>query len=400
MGLKLNQLTEEVNALGTNAAERLAELNEQLPHALAALTSLGVADAELRARISKAGNRWPGADVPEDSREPVGARFPCPPHPAELNVLGADGSQIYPDRHGSALYYVINIGSIAYPHGRNEPPVIFADPHVYYEETDLYGDEGEGQIPGAIIDGRRDAAELGELARLALERKGEPTVALVDNGLILWLALQLPDRHKRQVEKVLADYLGYLNALQISGAAVAGFVGRPRNVNVLALLHLSELPLNQINDDTLRANRYRGLTDLLVFERLLQPGERSALFINNSPVNQRDFANHGHQIYFYYLNVGRTDVPEIARVEVPEWVVKDQAKLDLVHAAIVEQCRVPNGFPYVLVRAHELAVVTMEEREAFDQMVQGALIQRGIFSRISQKAQTKQWTAGRRRHRL
>src|SRR6185436_193403 len=182
-------------------------------------------------------------------------------------------------------------------------------------------------------------AELGELARLALERKGEPTVALVDNGLILWLALQLPDRHKRQVETVLADYLAHLNALQISGAAVAGFVGRPRNVNVLALLHLSQLPRDQINDDALRANRYRGLTDLLLFERLLEPGERSALFINNSPVNQRDFANHGHQIYFYYLNVGRVDAPEIARVEVPEWVVKDQAKLDLVHAAIVEQCR-------------------------------------------------------------
>jgi len=395
MGLKLNQLTEEVNALGANAAQRLAELSEKLPVALAGLNHLGVADETLRAKIAKAGNRWPGADP---ALESIGGRFPCPPHPPELNILGADGSQIYPDRHGSALYYVINIGSIAYPHGRNEAPAIYSDPHVYYEENALYGDEGEGQIPSAIIDGRRDAAELGELARLALERKGQPTLALVDNGLILWLALQLPDRHRRQVDQVLKDYLEHLNALQISGAAVAGFVGRPRNANVLALLHLNDLPLDQINDETLRSNRYRGLTDLLLFERLLQPGERSALFINNSPANRDNFKNH--LIHFFYLNVGRAEVSEIARVEVPEWVALNRKLLDMTHAAIVEQCRVPNGFPYVLVRAHELAVVTMEEREAFDQMVQAALIRQSLFPRISQKAQTKQWTAGRRRHRL
>jgi hypothetical protein len=47
-----------------------------------------------------------------------------------------------------------------------------------------------------------------------------------------------------------------------------------------------------------------------------------------------------------------------------------------------------------------LAVVTMEEREAFDNMVQTALVKHGILTRISQKAQTKQWTNTRRRHRL
>lgn len=395
MALELNKLLTEVEALGATAAQRANDLSNLLPKVSAELAKLGVADDLLRQKVDKAGERWPGA-IP--ASEPINLARACPAHPTELNVLGADGSQIYPDRHGSTLYYLINVGSIAYPHNQPEAPLIHSEPHVFYEDNELYGDEGEGQTPSALIDGRRDVAELGELARLALERRGQPTVALVDNGLILWLALQLQDKHKRQVDEVLKEYLAHLDTLRDAEAVVAGFVGRPRNANILALLYLNKLPLDQVTDDNLRLNPYRGLTDLMVFERHLQPGERSALFINNSPVNQRDFQRH--LIHFFYVNVGRAEVPEIARVEVPQWVAADPMALDLAHAAIVEQCRAPEGFPYVLVRAHELAVVTHKEKDAFDQMVQTSLIQHGLFARISQKAQTKQWTAGRRRHKL
>jgi hypothetical protein len=71
--------------------------------------------------------------------------------------------------------------------------------------------------------------------------------------------------------------------------------------------------------------------------------------------------------------------------------------LDLVHAALLEQCRVSDGFPYVLMRAHELAVVTVAERREFDQMVIGSLIRRGLSPGLSQKAQGKQWTGSGRR---
>jgi len=86
-------------------------------------------------------------------------------------------------------------------------------------------------------------------------------------------------------------------------------------------------------------------------------------------------------------------------VEVPEWVAQDTAKLDLVHLALVEQSRVSDGFPYVLMRAHELAVVSLSERRSFDEMVMGALIRQKLRPGISQKAQGKAWTgAGRRRY--
>ncbi|MBI4771773.1 MAG: DNA double-strand break repair nuclease NurA [Chloroflexi bacterium] len=457
MSLEFSTLLTEIETMGATLAKRTGELAERLPEARAALESIGLADDELHEKIRRAGDGWHGA-IP--AHEPVNSAVGIPPHPERADILGADGSQVYPDRHGSALYYLVNVGSILYPHGAAQAPRCFSSPQVFYHEEELYGDS-DGLIPTALIDGKRDTAELAELARLAEEtgraetggdavgatvsgrpgraetggdavgatvsgrpgraetggdavgatvsgRPGRaetgraetpaPTLALVDNGLMLWLALESKGAHQREAGEILRQYIDQLDRVRDAGATIAGFVGRPRNANVLALLHLHSLAADQINPDTLRASRYRGLTDGALFH-LLGPGERSALFINASLVN-RDFKARGHEMYFFYLNCGREGKPEIARVEVPQWVALDADRLDFVHAALVEQCRVPDGFPYVLARAHELAVVTMEERRALEEMVQGALLRRGLLAEISQKAQTKQWTGVRRRHRL
>jgi hypothetical protein len=89
----------------------------------------------------------------------------------------------------------------------------------------------------------------------------------------------------------------------------------------------------------------------------------------------------------------------VARVEIPRWVADDAARMAVVHAGIVEQCRL-TGIPYPLVRAHELALVGQDDRRALDNLVQAALIRHGISGLASQKAQTKRWTGRRRRHRL
>src|SRR3989338_2222962 len=120
MALELNKLTESVQALSANAAQRLTELGERLPAALAVLNAIGLADDELRRKVDAALKlRWAGA-IPTD--EPINASFPLPPPPARAHVLAADGSQIYPDRHGVSLYYLINVGSIIFRHGLAEAP--------------------------------------------------------------------------------------------------------------------------------------------------------------------------------------------------------------------------------------------------------------------------------------
>jgi hypothetical protein len=394
MALELNKLSETVSALGENAAERLQELEERLPAARALLEAIHVTDDALRAKVRAALKlRWAGA-IPTD--EAVNAAFPLPPHPARVNILAADGSQIYPDRHGVALYYLINVGSIVFRHGTGEAPQTRTAPEVFYEDADLYEEDG-GQIPVVKIDAERDLREMGELARLArAEAPSAPTLALLDNGLLLYITLQSPNQ--KLSDEILRDYLRQLDAMRASGGVVAGVVDRPRAAGVARLLRLSALGPDEITEANLRdLGPLRHITDGMLF-MFLQPGERSALFENASPANQDHYKPAGHTVYFFYLNAGRAGKDALLRVEVPEWVANDPAKLDLVHAALVEQCRVTDGFPYVLMRAHELAVVTMNERREFEQMVIGALLRRGLSPSISQKAQGKAWTgSGKRR---
>jgi hypothetical protein len=392
MALELNKLTKEVKALGESVARRLGELAERLPAVRGALDEIGLADEVLMRKVQSALSlRWAGA-IP--TQEPVNQTYPLPPAAERYNVLAADGSQIYPDRHGVALYYLVNVGSIVFRAGLAQAPSIESRPEVYYTDEDLYEDDGR-QTNKITIDSLRDRRELGELARLAaVESPRAPTVALLDNGLLLYFSLQSEDR--ALIEKVMREYLDELDRLEATGAAVAGVVDRPRAASVVRLLHLNSLAQDDIREDTLRRlGPFEHITDAVLFEDCLPVGHRTALFGNASPNNQIYYVPRGHNIYFFYVNAGRPGKPALLRVEVPEWVAQDPERLDLVHSAIVEQSRVSDGFPYVLMRAHELAVVTMSERRSFDEMVMGAMLRQGLTPSISQKAQGKLWTGSK-----
>lgn len=393
MSLRFPQLLPQVESLGETAALRAADAARKLPFAVRAIDEAKRIGAdELSDRIRRAGDRWRGAHLSEEAIDQV---IDLPKHPARLNVIGADGSQIHPDRHAATLYFLINIGSILVEQGTGKAPVPASQASVFYEDDDLYGDSGELASP-AWINGRRDVAEMETLARLAESCSGQPTIGLLDNGLLLWLALQAGDQHRKAVDRLLAEYLRHLSRIRASGTAVAGFVDRPRSADVLGLLALVLTPGDEAAAIA-GSNPYRGLTDRTLFANRLNPGQRSARFVDSSPVN-RDFKTAGNQIQFFYLNTGS---PEgIARVEIPAWVAENPAMMDWVHAGIIEQCKTTGGFPYPLVRAHELAVVTSADRRAFESMIEGALIRRGLKPRQSQKAQTKRWTGSRRRHRV
>jgi len=169
--------------------------------------------------------------------------------------------------------------------------------------------------------------------------------------------------------------------------ALAGYISRPRGAHVLDLIEAVA--------GADRSGRTT-LSDRLLFGRLLEPGQRSARFRHPARIND-EFAARGHEVQFFYLHTGAQD--GIARVEIPAWVADDESRMAVVHAAIVEQCRL-TGVPYPLVRAHELALVGQDDRRALDDLVRASLVRHGISGWASQKAQTKRWTARRRRHRL
>lgn len=393
MSLDLPQLVPQVDAAGQGAAEQAAALAAHVPAAVQALAqTAALTPGDLADRLRRAGDRWPGA-VPTD--EDPNDTFPAPPAPERYHVFGADGSQIYPDRHAGGLFYLINIGSICLDYGSGEPPSVNSQPTLYYQLDDLYNEHG-ALVGTEWINGQRDLAELGELARLAEAFGGQPSLALLDNGLLLWLLLQVRDQSHKQIDRILRRYLGHLTRLRQSGVALAGVIDQPRHANVLALAHLGTLPLESINPEALQANPYLGLTDRALFRSRLAVGERSATFIHGSPVN-RDFREAGHEVRFFYL---RTAVDTMLRVEIPVWVAEAPKLLSLVHGGLLADSATSAGFPYSLVRAHELAVVSQAERTELEAMLTSEMIRHGMSAQPSTKSITKRWSGGRRHHHV
>jgi hypothetical protein len=394
MSLNLSRILPQISRLGEIITEQRRIQHEALPRLREGLRLANEMGFDvLQARVTAAGDRWPGA---APSGEPVDAIFPAPPTLPQCTVIGSDGSQIYPDRHASAFYYLINIGSISVTHGSHAVPVTTQDPSFFYTQDDLYDPQGR-PIQPAMINLRRDVAEMQALAKATGKPADHPRIALLDNSLLLWMTLEADARARREIDQRLAEYLKAMDFLRKEGVALAGFIDRPRNANTLALIHLAQLALEDIHSDALQVNPFRGLTDYDLFHTLLPKGSRSARFIYKTPLN-RDFEKAGHQIQYFYLNPGPGD--RIVRVEIPAWVGEQPKLLNLLHGGLLLECSTTGGFPYVLVRAHELAVVNPRERELVEQQIERILLQFGEARGPSQKSITKGWTQNRRRHHL
>jgi hypothetical protein len=324
------------------------------------------------------------AAMPTD--EPLNAVYPAPPTPERFTVAAADGSQIQPDRHGAALYYMINIGSLVYRHGSGEAPEASSEATLGYTEDDLY--ENGIQVSGNLLDIRRDMGELKRLADICQGEQSGPTVALVDGSIVLFV---LRDRPGGARSTKVRAYLDQLERIRRAGGTVGGFISRPGYQEVTQLLHLAS-----VDGDTKKANKQPNplerLPDRAIFTAL-PPGARSALFASAKEINQEYYARQGHEVRFFYLNlVGEGEDPVVARVEVPAWVADDAEKLNLLHGAIVAQARITGDYPYALARADELAYISSQERAALEDMVMTALIRAGVQSVPSPKAYYKRLT--------
>ena len=389
MALELNKVTGQIEEMGRVVAERAGKQRKILPAARDLLRRFAQEQEELRRVAESAPGQQLRCASPGD--EPLDAEFASPALPERVTLVASDGSQIYPDQHGLAFYYVINVGGVVFRHGSGQAPEVSSEPALFYSEDQVYPDGRP--ISSDLISAERDLAEMRALADLTLDEPSAdpPRVALGDGSLLIWL--QRAAIPEEQQKRILERYLGCLDRLRGENAPVAAFVSRPQSAEVVALLYLAHLePEERPSVKRLSDTGFRGLTDRALFG-YLEPGERSALYVRGTASNL-EFQARGHTVFFFYLNTGT----DLARVEVPEWVARQPAKLDLVHATVYNQCIFNNGYPYVLTRADELAVILGDEREALENLIVQALIRNGLpWPELSRKAQQKQVARWRRR---
>jgi hypothetical protein len=383
--LKLGPINEQVEdmARSVTAEERREQLDE-------ARKLLRAADAEkLKAKIRNRRDPFPWlVAVPTGT---LSGAFPSPVPPDHFSAVAADGSSIPPDRHSPVRFYVINTGHAVLTYGRNPDAHLDSQGRLYFEEKDLYISPGRKNIP---VEGTRLGMKMGmaELqALLAASRSAiQPAVALQDGSLILW-TLQNEDEEVQY--KFLGEFKDCLKEFRASGIPVLGYVSYPGShdlANTLRVWLCQDDPSDcdacslTEGDRTLCAFLSTTL-DRQLFDGLLQDGERSDVYESKSAILDR----YGdHHIQFFYMNVGG----EIARVEAPQWVMRDAGMLELVQAVIYDQCQRSGGYPPyppALQEAHEQAVIGTAERRLVEELVEQALAERGIVYTRSAKAYSK-----------
>jgi hypothetical protein len=391
MTVELYRLLDRIDEAASTLVKQRDEFERLAREALDRLAAHSDDLDELREKAEHArttlGGIWRGA-LP--TLEPIGGPYRPPESIAPVeHILATDGSQIFPDRHGIAHYALINIGAIHYRPGSGQAPDEATFPDLIFGGR-LRDDETAEPLLAAEVSRERDKQELSRLIDLS-SMENDGAVALMDSPLLLWILGPEPGQ-RADLEEWFIEQLKRARAGRV---LLAGYVDRPGSRGVAELLALAPLNAAEITKDNPEIRAFRDLPDRIIFRRLLKPGERSALFVSGSPFN-RILAREDEalEVAFFYLNVGTPGDPVMARVEAPRWVTDNPTTLGQLHRAIWDQCQAPGRYPYVLARAHEIALVASDHRIELEALLTQAMLQRGLQPRTSAKAFLKTLTAG------
>jgi hypothetical protein len=370
MALDYLQVSQQVSQLGVKALERQQELVARLSQAHELLDMQAAQLEQLRNKVLRVVHNYDRTircAVPV--HEPLNAHFTLPAMPGQATLIAADGSQIFADRHAEVEYCLVNTGAIWMRYGSPDAPHTGIHSHLIYAE----------QLDGMSDDRlslQRDLAEREMLLEQAHQAE-PPVITFTDGPLELWTTTLEQGQVAGEFKRSLERYLEVLGKLQEIGASTAGYVDKPRAdlvVRLLEVTHASDVDLPEIK----MYRPFKGVTDRDLFRSLLLPGERSAIFGLQSRSSQAYQSEL--ELHFFYLNVGKPAKPYLARVELPAWVVEDATRLNHLHAVLVNQCRMigARAYPYLLHRAHETAVVTLEDKAQVTQMIVSELRKRGL----------------------
>lgn len=300
--------------------------------------------------------------------EPIqNAAFPLPERQNRLNLAASDGSQIIPDRHAEIYFGMINIGGITLPQNSSAIPVEKTQSDFWYSESEPFNE--------TLFNFRRDVLERKFLLEISLNLS-PPVLALTDGPLELWTEYRASDEERQELHRLLQSYWDTLEAFRQRGILVSGYVDRPESAYLVRLLELATAT-QQDWRELRRFRPFKGVLDADLFGILLRPGERSAIFRLQSPLLEHLPAES--EVCFFYLRVGKESERSIARVEIPLWVAKDPSFVEQLHGELVSQCRQSGSYayPYLLHRAHEVAVVHPQDRDTIERALLIELQRRG-----------------------
>lgn len=277
------------------------------------------------------------------------------------SVVGIDGSQIYPDRHEGISCGLIHAAAIAIEY--NQQSVLQLE-----SRTELVGTEES--VDAGTIDALRQDYELQLAVETVQQRKTD--FILFDGSLLYW---HLEQYNEIMQEQFAGRYLASMYKLYEQKIPVIGYVSLPNNTELMRLLTAYAQSIDHRVPE--------GLLDRDLMLQELQPFTCSALYKTNASVAR--WYPKPLKPYFLYMHTGT----EIARIELPGWLLEDSAQFERTLQRIIDQVMLGDGYPVVLAHAHAHAVINSTDRQYFYHLLYQHAAQRGTLMQRSRKLQHK-----------
>jgi len=373
MSLDFDQVAAQVEHMVSRIKAGEIDREQRLRYALDVLKSTDVDALKIKIERSVSTCTWLVAGI-HDELNRIYDAIACP---ADYTAISTDGSHIDADRHMPARCCLINIGSASMSYGEHPNAFLASQPELYVNEPFM-----EGNLLGL----KRAVDECLALAQLSQKTSGS-VLGLLDGTLILWGIIGLENIQFVQ-DLLSTGFLKALDEMKKNGLPLASYISYPRSTDVVNVLRVAICPFETANCDVeckaeKKCNALDDLVDRDLFSATLGVGQRSAIFSSRSKIIEKYYGEH--IIYFFYLNVG----DEIARVEIPAWVVDNKDLLEKVHTMVLDQCGRGHGYPAVLTEAHEQAVLTGADREQFWRLVEIYLQKNDLPANTSAKSFSK-----------
>ena len=389
MPINFQQIRVAIQKFGQEAPG-LAKIHSQiLEKALDQLNLSSQEPDQLDLLLQKALAINPDLRIALPTRAGINLSLQVVPSGRECVLLAADGSQIIPDQHQAVQFGVINVGLMRMHSGTT--PTENIESELLYAR-DIYNDQGF-LIGEELIALRRDHKERSHLLQAALQEE-QSVLTMTDGPLELFRE----GRESQEYQKLLNDYLDILSQMAEENVITAGYVDKPRSDLVIRLLELTLLSPDHL-DEAGRNRPFAGISDADLFAQVLKPQHRSVIFELQSRSAKRFTGDLA--IHFFYLNIGSEGKPQIARVEFPAWVLSQPENLDLLHFHLIDQCRIMGhkAYPYILHRAHEVALVSYQERTHLLTLLQQTLLSQGLDAGEKSSKQYHKDLRGKTRYR-
>lgn len=312
------------------------------------------------------------------TEEAIDSQFSSPAGARQARtILAADGSQVVPNRHEEIRFGLINIALFQTQPGSGKVPLEIVSTQLLDEFED------RERLDEYRVSYLRDLEERCLIADMAssFDVSAAPVVALTDGPISIFqqrkplanVSTALPQADRERFEKAHS-------LLEKKRIVYAGYVDRPGSDLVARMVQTA------MDEPTAAPERTKLLSDAGLFAPLLAPLARSALF-RLATVNPGSEDSELLAVYFFYLNIQGAQPHRqrrkatIARVEIPEWIAKDRAAVDTLHETLISQSGIIDGmlYPYALQRAHEIALVRVEEKERIKAKLMGEMARRGLI---------------------